>query len=335
MRARRAIEKVWSWLGGDRREVEILTVLLLIQLTTLLLPQSPVPATQSAVFTQWIAQLRPTFGSWTHLLSTLGLLTIRSSMLFRAILACLSLLVAVRIDALRESWHRIKSTQRNATLLFCFGSILILSGWAMQMLWGWAVPEVVNWPNNPIVLTEQNLTLSPMPPRRLLWSEEYGVYLIRTGWTVGLDITATDEEGQSLSMLRSSKDELHQDLQITLTGIPPEAFFLTPETELVYRLHQLETKTNAPIFIQVYRSASGDLLAEVPLENSKVLVVETTHISVERIQLPRYRVVSNPGAPIEAVGLVLLGISIILHSIKSGDSEFYGDDTESKATDIA
>ena len=150
MRARRTIEKVWNWLGEDRRAVEILTMLLLVQLTTLLLPQSPVPATQTATFTQWVAQLLPSLGSWLRPLTFLGLLTIRSSVLFRAILALLGLLAAVRIDTLWESWRRMRIAARNALLLFCIGSILVISGWAMQMLWGWAVPEIVNWPGTPI-----------------------------------------------------------------------------------------------------------------------------------------------------------------------------------------
>ncbi len=331
MRARRAIERVWSWLGEDRRVVEILIMLLLIQLNTLLLPQSPVPATQSAAFTQWTAQLRPTLGSWVRPLIILGLLAVRSSVLFRAILALLGLLVAVRVDTLRESWHNMRSTARNAALLFCIGSIFVVSGWAMQMLWGWAVPEIINWPNTPIVIAEHNLSLSPMPPRPLLRTKKYGLYLIHTGWTVGLDITAADEEGQSLSMLRSSKDKLHQDLQVILTGTPPEAFFLTPESELVYRLHQLEDKHDDPIFVQVYRSASGELLAEVPLKDDEDLVVETTHVSIARTQLPRYRIFYNPGAPIEGAGVVLLLVCVFLQARKVGDGEPNGDNIESKA----
>lgn len=328
MRARRAIEKVWNWLGEDRRAVEILIMLLLVQLATLLLPQSPVPATQTAAFTQWVAQLHPTLGSWLRPFTILGLLAIRSSVLFRAILALLGLLAAVRIDTLRESWHTMRSTARHALLLFCIGSVLVISGWMMQMLWGWAVPELAHWLNTPISIAEHNLSLSPKPPRSLLWTEKYGIYLIRTGWAVGLDITAADEDGQPLSMLRSSKDELHQELQVILTGTPPEAFFLTPESELVYRLHQLEDNCDAPVYAQVYRYPSGELLAEVTLQQGEDLVVETTHVSISRTQLPRYRILYNPGAPIEGLGVVLLLACVLLQTGKAGPGNPNGDDSE-------
>ncbi len=328
MRARRVIERIWNWLGKDRRAIEILVALLLMQLITMLLPQSPVPVTQSTAFTQWVAQLRPKLGSWVRPLTILGLLAVRSSLLFRILLACLGLLTAVRIDALRESWHTLSNTTRRVILLFCTGSFLIIAGWAVQMVWGWAVPEIINWPNTPIIVAEHTLSLSPKIPRSLMWTEKYGIYLLRTGWATGLDITATDEEGQPLSMLRTSKDELHDNLQVILIGAPPEAFFLTPETELVYRLHQLEDKYNAPIFAQVYRSASGELLAEVPLIHGEDLVVETTRITVTRLQLPRYRILYNPGAPIESTGLVLLLASVFMQARKDGDGQSNDDEIQ-------
>ncbi len=286
-------------------------MLLLVQLTTLLLPQSPVPASQTATFTQWVAQLLPSLGSWLRPLTFLGLLNIRSSVLFRAILALLGLLTAVRIDTLWESWRRMRIAARNTLLLFCIGSILVISGWMIQIVWGWAVPEIVTWSGTPITITEHNLTLAPKPPGSLLWTEKYGIYLIRTGWAVGLDIVAADEMGQPLEMLRSSKDELHQELKVILSGAPPEAFFLIPETELVYRLHQLEDNYNAPVNAQVYRSASGELLAEVTLIDGENLVVETTNIAITRSQLPRYRILYNPGAPLEGLGVILMLACVI------------------------
>ena len=99
-----------------------------------------------------------------------------------------------------------------------------------------------------------------------------------------------------------------------MTGTPPEAFFLTAETELVYRLYQLEDKYTAEIFAQVYKSASGELLAEKSLVSGEDLVVETTHVSITRLQLPRYRVIYNPGAPIESTGLILLLVCVFMQT---------------------
>jgi hypothetical protein len=353
MRARRVIERLWSWLGEDQRPVEILVVLLLCQLITMLLPQSPFLTSQSPAFTQWVAQLRPVLGNWAQTLSLIGLLNIRSSLLFRIVLAFLGLLIAVRIDMVRASWDTLRNTKRRMILLFCIGGMLIIAGWVAQILWGWAVPEVINWPNTPIVIAEHSITLSARKPWSIFLTEKYGTYLIRTGWAVGLNITAFDENGQSLPMLRSTRDELQDSLQVVLSGSPPEAFFLVPDTQLVYRLHQIENKHYAPVFVQVYRSASGELLAEVPfhgpdiihnssfsvqvyrsasgellaevpLQNGPDIIVETTRISMNGLYLPRYRVVYNPGAPIEGVGLVLLLVCVLMRAKRAGEGRVDG-----------
>jgi len=332
LRARRALEKIWNWLGEGRRTIEILVALLLFLLLTLLLPQSSVPASNLPVFTQWVAQLRPLLGNWVRPLRYIGLLTVRSSLLFRIILGYLGLLVAVRADYLREHWHTVNRSIRRTILLFCIGSFLVIAGWAGQMLWGWAVPETVNWPHTPIVVPEHGLSLSPHNAKSIILTGKYGIYLLRTSWAVGLEITAADESGNPLSMLRSSKDELHENLQLTLTGTPPEAFFLIPETELVYRLHQLENRYNAPVYVQVYRSASGELLAEVPLKQNEDIVVETTHISVVRQQLPRYRILYDPGAPIEAGGLVILLVLAFVPASKILDNSLHEDEIRGQSS---
>lgn len=312
MRVRRVIDNIWNWLGQDRRAVELFSALLLVQLTTLLLPQSPVPATQSAGFTQWVAQLRPTLGKWVGPLTFFGFLTLRSSIIMRMILAFLGLLVVVRIDYLSASWHTLRPMLRFAALLFCLGGVLIIGGWAIQMIWGWAEPDIVIWPNTPFSVETHNVTLSAKPQHPFLLTEKYGLYLIRTGWGVGLDIKATDSQGNPLPMLRSSKDNLREQLQVILTGSPPEAFFSTPKTELIYRLHQLENGADAPLMAQVYRSASGELLAETPLTDGENLVVEGTSVSITRTKLSRYRLLYNPGAPIEGIGILAIAVSISL-----------------------
>lgn len=309
MRARRLIERFWTWLGQDRRAIEILIALLLVQLTALFLPQSPVPATQSAVFTQWVAQQRPTLGAWVRPLTFLGLLTVRSSLLMRVMLSFLGVLVMVRIDKLRELWKTMRTISRTVSLFFCIGGALVIGGWAAQMVWGWAEPDIVTWPSTPLVIEEHNVTLLSKPPHIFHWTEKYGLYLLRTGWAVGLDITAADPQGNPLLMLRSSKDQLLERLQVIVTGSPPEAFFSTPETELVYRLHQLENRADAPLIAQVYRSASGELLAETPLNEGETLDVEDTSLSIIRTKVPRYRLVYNPGAPIELTGLIAIAMS--------------------------
>jgi hypothetical protein len=227
-------------------------------------------------------------------------------------LAYLGLIVAVRVDALRENWHTTAKTMRYGMLLFCVGGMLIIAGWVSQMLWGWAVPDIIKWPDNPITIPEYSITLELKAARRVMLTKKYGLYLTRTGWVVGLDITANDEQGQPLSLLSSSRDKLRRTLQVILTGTPPEAFFLISESELVFRIHQLDNNFNAPIFAQVFRSASGELLAEVPLVQEEDLVVENTLVAIKHFQLPQYRATYNPGAPIESAGIIMLLLYVFI-----------------------
>ncbi len=315
MRARQILNQVWQWLGADRRLVEALIVLLIIQAIVLFLPQAPVSIPTSPVYARWLAGLRPTLKTWTTPLATVGLLTLRTSLWMRILLAWLALIVAVRCADLFEHWKESTRSRRWLQALACVAGVLIIAGWGTQTVWGWKQSDVIVWPAAPITIPERGLTL----PARTdvsssafipLLSGRYGLYFVPKGSSVGLVVRVLDEQGQVLPLSPSARDEPQDALRLALTIEAPEAYFALSQVGYVFRISRLR-ETAAPIQVQVYRSADGKLLVETTLLDDGVLVADDVRLEVQRDALPRFEAVYNPGAPVEAVGMLALFVAVL------------------------
>ncbi|MGC9468025.1 MAG: hypothetical protein ACP5HS_05500 [Anaerolineae bacterium] len=304
MQVRQAIDRVWKALAQRSATLLALALLVLILGITLALPQIPVPASETTSFNRWLAEVRPRLGDQTRLVASLGLLTIRTSLIMRLALGYLGLLVAVNADSLREKWDKRPWTlpHQIAHALLCVGALLIIGGWATQMLWGWREPDVITWPGEEIVVAQRDLSLDQPPGPLGFWQERYGLYIIPRGQRTGLEIRASDED-TTLLLLPSVNEQPQETLRLALTTQEPEAFFAIQEAELIFRLNQIEDI----IQVQAYRSASGELLAEAQLDNEEVQRVLTIHdveVTITQTLLPRYEVVYNPGAFFEGLGMM-------------------------------
>lgn len=311
MRIRHGIDRFWA--GLSHQAPAILTVILLIgiQIAAFALPQIPVPPSESTAFNRWLAELQPSVGSQTRLLASLGLLTIRGSWLMRLSLVILALLVGANLDALREPNEASSQSRRIGRLLIGIGGVLIIGGWGAQMLWGWSDPEVIAWPESDIVLQERNLSIAQPRGPLSIWTKQYGIYTLTRGQRTGLEIQVADADGSQLGLLPSVNEAPRDVLRIALTTGTPEAFFAVPEAGLIFRLNQLPDA----IQIQAYRSASGDLLVEHRLQAEgaqSTLDVGEISATLNQTLLPRYEVVYNPGAAVEAIGLGLLAGGTLL-----------------------
>lgn len=317
MRARQILNQVWQWLGADRRLVEALIALLLIQAIVLFLPQAPVSIPTSPVYARWLAGLRPTFTTWTTPLATAGLLTLRTSLWMRILLAWLALIVAVRCADLLEHWKESPRSRRWLQVLACVAGALIVAGWGMQTVWGWKQLDVIAWPSTPITISERGFTLparDDVSPNRFipLLTRQYGLYLVPKGSSVGLVARALDEQGQVLPLSPSARDEPQDALRLALTVEAPEAYFALSQVGYVFRISRLR-EVEAPIQVQVYRSADGKLLVETTLQDDGVLFAADVRLELQRDALPRFEAVYNPGALPEAVGMLALLIAILGH----------------------
>ena len=306
MRIKHGINRLWTGLGHQIPATLAVVFLLSIQIAAFALPQIPVPPSESTAFSRWLAELQPSLGNQTRLLASLGLLTLRGSWLMRLGLALLTLVVAANLDALRESWGKsLRSRSQIGRLLICAGGILIIGGWGGQMLWGWRDPEVIAWPESDITLPERDVSIAQPRGPLSVWTGQYGLYTLTRGKRIGLEVQVTGTGESRLGLLPSVNEAPRNSLRIAFTTGDPEAFFAVPEAGLIFRLNQLPDA----IQIQAYRSASGDLLVEHQLgENNpeSTLDIDGVTATIVRTLLPRYEVVYNPGAVLEAVGLGLL-----------------------------
>lgn len=320
MRARQILNQVWQWLGADRRLVETLIALLVIQTVVLFLPQAPVSISTSPVYARWLAGLRPTFKMWTTPLAMAGLLTLRTSLWMRVVLAWLALIVAVRCADLLEHWKESMRSRRWLQVLACVAGVLIIAGWGMQTVWGWKQSDVIVWPTAPITIPERGLTLparDDVSPNRFmpLLTGQYGLYFVPKGSSVGLVARALDEQGQVLPLSPSARDEPQDALRLALTVEAPEAYFALPQVGYVFRISRLR-EAAAPIQVQVYRSADGKLLVETTLQDDGTLLADNVRLELQRNALPRYEAVYNPGASVEAVGMLALLVAVFGHYLR-------------------
>ncbi|MFP4394603.1 MAG: hypothetical protein ACLFTI_05000 [Anaerolineales bacterium] len=307
------IGEIWAWLSEDRRFVEIFAALMILQLLILLLPQAPVSPANDLIYTRWLAEQRLTLGRWTDLLATLQLLFLRSSLWLRGALALLALVLAAHLDALVKAWPDVSPRVRVRGFLPLAGGVLFLLGWGIHTLWGWTEPNLTTWPETPLEITQREITLAP-PHRFALWHGVYGLYLIPEGRGLGVEVTASKEDGASLALLPSRREEPQQQLSLVLTTAASDAYFALPEAEYVFRLNYLAE--SPALRVQAYRSASGELLTEAALSDDTTLSIDEVHLHVRTFEAPQFNAVYNPGAPFEALGLGLLGIGSLLRQLR-------------------
>ena len=314
---RQRAEQAWDWLSGPTFLTSILAFLGLILLLSLVLPQAPVSPADEAAFSRWLAGVQPVLGHWTEPLASLGWLSLRSSLWQRSALALLSLAVAVRAAGLVESWSQIVVFERVRRILICGGGFLLLLGWGMQLTWGWVEPAVVTWPGEPLILPEQELTLSPVTGTHRLLRRGYGLYLIHTDTGIGLEAQAWDDAGDPVLLQASTQSTPQKSLRLALSGPSSDAYFALPSANLVFRANMQAPPPDASIQIQIYRSSTGELVTETTLSGSGDLFTSNLRLHLENTPLPCLRVVYNPGAPLTALGWLLLAVAGMGKKIKN------------------
>ncbi len=325
MRGRQIAERVWEWLGAEKRLRELIGAFLLLYLLLLVIPQSPVPAAAEPSFTRWLAELRPTLGAWLAPLAALSLFTIRTSLWMRGALMVLGIVTLVRWANLREQWSSWAKGQRWRQSSIIAGGLLFIGGWSAYMLWGWAEPDLIAWPHSPLVISERGIVVFTEPGIPLLtW--RYGLYLTPQGHAPGLEVRAFDTQAQgtptvplTLSLtVRSTPEDV---LLLTFPPQSPEAYFTIPSTDLIFRISQ-STNTNDPrLQLQAYRSASGAPVTEEQFNADKDLIIDTVRVQIHYAMLPRLTAIYNPGALFQILGSGLFMGGSLWRSRKKAEEE--------------
>jgi len=302
-----AAEKIWTWLNSKTLLLGTLTSLLIISLLTLLLPQSPVPPTDEAAFSRWLAKIRPTLGQWTSPLVTLQWLSLKTSLWQRIPLALLTLAMAARTAQLAATWQQRSTIERARQALICIGALFLLTGWGIHVRWGWAISDITAWPDETITLPERDLTLPPTNGETQVALHGYGYYLTREQSAIGLQAQAWNDQDVSIPLLTSTHGEPQEKLRLILNEQKPDAYFAIPSADLIFRANFQHASPNPTLLVQIYRSPSGELITETLINGSSgSLFTEDLRLQLESISIPQLRVTYNPGAPLTVAGWAAL-----------------------------
>ncbi len=304
----RILERIWHGLQRTVVLLGILALLLLLLILTFALPQSPVSPADEAAFLRWLAQVRTSLGINVSLLASLGLLSLRFSWWARGVLALLALVAVARAARCVEQWEHLTLPGRIVQVAILVGALLLLTGWGAQLRSGWIETGISAWPDEALTLPSRDISLPAPEEPAWIRSARYGLYLIREGTGLGLEITA-DEDGVPISLLTSLQGEPMEHLRIILTPRAPDAYFALPSGRLIFRLTLQRPPPDAETRVQIYRGAGGDLQRETELQSGDTLSIDDVQVHLEGTPLPQLRMVYNPGAPLAAVGsgVLLLG----------------------------
>ncbi len=315
MPMRQVMSRVWTWIAGRRRWIEAIAVYTILQLITFILPQAPTLPKESPAFTRWLAGMRPIFGDRTGMWAELGMFTLRSSLILRLVLGAIGFLSMVQLASLWEHRQDLNAGAQRRILGLSLSGALVLVGWFAHIQWGWVESGVIAWPDQPVSV--RNRELGSFQSRGIfpVLTRHYGLFLVPEGERTGLTIRAFGAEGNELSLLASVRDDPQAMMRSVLTDQSPETFFAVPDAGMIFRLSRWQDQVQ----VQVYRSASGELLAEVPLAPETPLTIEEVTLDVETQPLSRYRAVYNPGAALEIMGV--LGIVSSLLADHYSDSQ--------------
>lgn len=324
MRGRQIVERVWEWLGAEQRLGELIIAFLLLHILLLLLPQSPVSPAAEPAFARWLAELRPTLGAWSAPLAAVGLLSLRTSLWMRGALGLLGLVTLVRLADLGERWAGWGRGWRWRQAGLIAGSLLFIGGWGAAVLGGWVEPNLVAWPQSPLAIAERGIVLDE--PRFPLLTRQYGLYLLPQGQAPGLEVRAFAANGENpavpLGLSRAVRSSPEEMLRLAFTAQTPEAYFTLPDAGLIFRISQSPDADDPRLQLQAYRSASGDLVAEVQFDADRTLAIDDVQVQIQYTMLPRLTAIYNPGALFQILGSGLfIGASLGRERKKEAEEE--------------
>lgn len=324
MRWQQAVERTWQGLNSNALLLGILIALLGVFSLTFLFPQAPVPPSDAAAFTRWLVEIRPLLGNWEKPLTVLGLLSLRHSLWIQVPLALLALSLAVRWISLAEGWRGLSRRQRGARLLVGIGGVAILLGWGAQTRWGWIEPNVIAWQDEAITVPDWGVTLSATAGSRTWLTDRYGVYLLPERWATGVAVQVLDQQGRVLSLVPSTRGAPQERFRFALTPQAPEAYFAAPAAGLIFRL-ELSPAAEGKLMVQGFRSATGEAVKTVVLQGDEIVPLDGVRLVVTYLPLRHLRVIYNPGAVPQAVGLLILALGawLQLWPIRAGQTAVF------------
>ncbi len=312
MRGRQFMEWLWGRLNGSAFLKLSLVLVGLISLVSLWLPQAPVPFNETAAFSRWVASIHTRLDPYTEQLAAWGLLSLKTTLWLRLPLALLGLIVAARAAMLYERWRDLAHFTRTRQALLVLGLLGILSGWVIQLRWGWSETGIHAWPGEEVILPRSSYVLPPVGDGPHTPWHGFGLFVFRDEPALGLDIQARNEDGEIVPLLLSSQSAAQEKIRLILSHQLPDGYFGIPEADLVFRVTLQQTLPTTEFQTQIYRSSSGALITETTLRGGGVIFADKIQLQLDSLSVFQLRAVYNPGAPVTFAGWCLVAISAVL-----------------------
>jgi len=228
--------------------------------------------------------------------------------------------------ALRRRGYRVQTTVRGQALqadrwpwaellalLAHVGPLLFLLGLLVGGRWGWRVEHLRGRPGETLsVPTDGEIAVVNPPAGR--WVDPSGVRVYVEGTGPDLTAVVTGADGEPLGLQRAPGAAPSSSLCLRLTETETDAYFAVPEAGLVVRVALdagAALRAEAPLWVQVFRSPSGELTQEVLVEGDADLVEGPLHIRLARSPYLIVTAVRDPGYWLKMVGLAIAGPALL------------------------
>jgi hypothetical protein len=194
-------------------------------------------------------------------------------------------------------------------LLIHLGGLLLLIGLLLSHLYGWQVRGLVLQEGERESLPgDENWVTLRNSDGGLRQSS--GVVAFAQGTGPGVQVSATNEAGESLGLLLSPDAEPATELNVALTE---DTYFAIPGAELIVRLAPQSEDAYTRVDVQVYSSPTGEVISERLTDEGGHIAFTVRDISLMFLSAPYSRVVAthNPGRIPAGLGVMMLVVGTV------------------------
>ena len=312
----------WRFATSDMALVVLLLGLAVGVIATAWIPQRP---SSDPDYARWLSQVQARFGGATSLMGLLGLFNVTGSFGFRALLACLSACLVLRlvekVDHIRRfrqakepegNWQEISGAGLGE-LLDWLGRrrYRIVEGSAYFQIdrWPWVDAFVVMAHSGALLLLA-GLLLSH------LWGWQVQGVVLQRGQRISLTggdhwvalgpagsdvrhspgvIAWVEERGPGVRVQAFAADGQELGLQLTVEAEPStelalalteDGYFAVPEANLIVRLTPRSRSPFTRLDVQIYRSPPGEIIAEAVTEEGGEAEVTVEDVALRLTPAP-------------------------------------------------
>jgi hypothetical protein len=248
---------------------------------------------------------------------------------------------------LRRSGHRVRWSEDGSLqadrwpwaealdLLSHAGVLLLLVGSLVGTVWGWRAGHLTGRPGEVIDVPGHGQVTVAEGASSGHAATSSGARLYPEGSGPELAVTATDDSGQALDLLRTPDEEPSQQIHLRLADTAPDAYFAIPEAALFVRVAldpEAALDAATPVLVQVFRIRSGELVQEAIATGDEHVIQGETNIRLVRARYLIFTAARDPGFGMKVVGLAMAGLALLGQAlwpvrrlgVRQGSSELEG-----------